>query len=229
MVKSVLGIVGGSGFYNLPGIENPHWEKVVEPVGRALRRDPVRRDRRPAVPLPAAARARPSHLADAHQLPRQHRRAEARRRHRPRLDLRLRLAEGSVRARPLRARRPVHRPHLRAREELLRRGLRRARVDGPSGEPAAGRARSSRRPRPRTSTTPRAAPISSWRARSSRRAPNLPLPQLGLRRDRHDQHAGSQARPRGGDLLRDRRHGHRLRLLARRAWRTSTSPPCSPS
>ena len=37
---------------------------------------------------------------------------------------------------------------------------------------------------------------------------------LGLRRDRHDQHAGGQARPRSGDLLRDRRHGHRLRLLA---------------
>ena len=42
------------------------------------------------------------------------------------------------------------------------------------------------------------------------------LPELGLRRDRHDQHAGGQARPRGGDLLRDRRHGHRLRLLASR-------------
>ena len=42
------------------------------------------------------------------------------------------------------------------------------------------------------------------------------LPHLGLRRDRHDQHARSQARPRGRDLLRDRRHGHRLRLLARR-------------
>ena len=42
------------------------------------------------------------------------------------------------------------------------------------------------------------------------------LPQLGLRRHRHDQHARGQARPRGGDLLRHRRHGHRLRLLASR-------------
>ena len=40
------------------------------------------------------------------------------------------------------------------------------------------------------------------------------ISQLGLRRDRHDQHAGSEARARGGDVLRDRRHGHRLRLLA---------------
>ncbi len=34
--------------------------------------------------------------------------------------------------------------------------------------------------------------------------------------DRHDQHAGGEARPRSRDLLRDRRHGHRLRLLASR-------------
>jgi 5'-methylthioadenosine phosphorylase len=33
MTKSVLGIVGGSGFYNLPGIENAHWEKVMTPWG----------------------------------------------------------------------------------------------------------------------------------------------------------------------------------------------------
>ena len=33
MTKSVLGIVGGSGFYHLPGIKNPHWEKVTSPWG----------------------------------------------------------------------------------------------------------------------------------------------------------------------------------------------------
>jgi len=33
VAKSVLGIVGGSGFYNLPGIENPHWEKVSSSWG----------------------------------------------------------------------------------------------------------------------------------------------------------------------------------------------------
>ena len=41
-----------------------------------------------------------------------------------------------------------------------------------------------------------------------------PLPAMGLRRDRHDQHAGGQARPRGRALLRDRRDGDGLRLLA---------------
>lgn len=33
MTKSVLGIIGGSGFYNLPGLENPRWEKVMTPWG----------------------------------------------------------------------------------------------------------------------------------------------------------------------------------------------------
>ena len=41
----------------------------------------------------------------------------------------------------------------------------------------------------------------------------------GATRDRHDQHAGSQARPRGGALLRHRRHGDRFRLLASRPRR----------
>ncbi|MCK7478952.1 MAG: hypothetical protein M0C28_17485 [Candidatus Moduliflexus flocculans] len=48
------------------------------------------------------------------------------------------------------------------------------------------------------------------------------LPQLGHGRHRHDQPAGGQAGPRGGDLLRDHRAGDRLRLLAPRP-RTSVT------
>ena len=33
MTASVLGIIGGSGFYNLPGLTNPHWETVTGPWG----------------------------------------------------------------------------------------------------------------------------------------------------------------------------------------------------
>jgi 5'-methylthioadenosine phosphorylase len=33
MTASVLGIIGGSGFYNLPGLSNPRWEKVMTPWG----------------------------------------------------------------------------------------------------------------------------------------------------------------------------------------------------
>ena len=48
-----------------------------------------------------------------------------------------------------------------------------------------------------------------------RREPGLQ--GAGFFGDRHDQHAGSQTRPRGGDLLRQRRDGHRFRLLASRS------------
>ncbi|HXF52795.1 MAG TPA: S-methyl-5'-thioadenosine phosphorylase [Hyphomicrobiaceae bacterium] len=33
MTKAVLGIIGGSGFYNLPGLTNPRWERVRSPWG----------------------------------------------------------------------------------------------------------------------------------------------------------------------------------------------------
>ena len=33
MTKSVLGIIGGSGFYSLPGIANARWEKIESPWG----------------------------------------------------------------------------------------------------------------------------------------------------------------------------------------------------
>ena len=33
MTKTVLGIMGGSGFYTLPGLEHAHWEKIGSPWG----------------------------------------------------------------------------------------------------------------------------------------------------------------------------------------------------
>ncbi len=33
MTRSVLGIIGGSGFYHLPGLSNPRWERVMTPWG----------------------------------------------------------------------------------------------------------------------------------------------------------------------------------------------------
>jgi 5'-methylthioadenosine phosphorylase len=33
MTKSVLGIIGGSGFYNLPGLSKARWEKIMTPWG----------------------------------------------------------------------------------------------------------------------------------------------------------------------------------------------------
>ena len=50
------------------------------------------------------------------------------------------------------------------------------------------------------------------------------LPAARLRRHPHDLDAGSEARARGGDHLRGGRDGDRLRLLARRSTARSTSP-----
>jgi 5'-methylthioadenosine phosphorylase len=33
MTKSILGIIGGSGFYNLPGLDRARWEKIASPWG----------------------------------------------------------------------------------------------------------------------------------------------------------------------------------------------------
>jgi 5'-methylthioadenosine phosphorylase len=33
MTKSILGIIGGSGFYNLPGLDHARWEKIASPWG----------------------------------------------------------------------------------------------------------------------------------------------------------------------------------------------------
>ena len=38
MTKAVLGIIGGSGIYDLPGLENAREEAIAKPVGRAVRR-----------------------------------------------------------------------------------------------------------------------------------------------------------------------------------------------
>ena len=70
-----------------------------------------------------------------------------------------------------------------------------------------------------------AAPTWPWRGPSSRACAESELYRgLGLRRDRHDQHARGQARPRSGAVLRERRHGDRLRLLApprRTTWQVA--------
>ena len=34
MTLSVLGIIGGSGFYSLPGLAHPRWERILTPWGQ---------------------------------------------------------------------------------------------------------------------------------------------------------------------------------------------------
>ena len=137
MTKAVLGIIGGSGIYDLPGLENVREERIASPWGEPSA--PLRIGDIAGLPVVflSAPRQGPPPVAVRHQLPRQYRRAEARRRHRSGFAVRLRLVQGGTAARHLRADRPVRRPHPRARELVLRQGLRGARVDGASGVAAA--------------------------------------------------------------------------------------------
>ena len=132
MTKSVLGIIGGSGIYDLPGLENVREERIKSPWGEAsaaLRMGEIAGQ--PVVFL-YAPRQGPSPFALRHQLPRQYRRLEARRRHRSGVAVGLRLVQGRTAARHLRAGRSVRRPHLQARELVLRQRHGGACVDGAS-------------------------------------------------------------------------------------------------
>ena len=140
MAKAVLGVIGGSGIYDLPGLAERARAAHPEPLGRAVRAASHRRDRRPAGGVPVAPRQGPSPVAFRHQLPRQYRRAEARRRHRSGVAVGLRLVQGRTAARHLRPGRPVRRPHPQARELVLRQRAGGARVDGAPGIAASSRA-----------------------------------------------------------------------------------------
>ena len=56
MAKAVLGIIGGSGIYDLPGIANVREAATSPAVGSAVRRVAHRRDGGAASGVPAAAR-----------------------------------------------------------------------------------------------------------------------------------------------------------------------------
>ncbi len=55
MAKAVLGIIGGSGIYDLPGLENVRDEAIAKPLGRAVGAAASRHHRRAADRVPAAA------------------------------------------------------------------------------------------------------------------------------------------------------------------------------
>ena len=220
MTKAIVGVIGGSGVYHLPGLTDLREEAVPTPWGEpsdALRFGRIGDDRGR---LPRPARPRPPLLALDDQLPRQHRRAEARRRHRHHRALGLRLVPSRPLSRRLRPDRPVRGPDL-PREStffgtgcvahvsmahpiapLLRRRLRRG--GGSRGHSA------SRTAEPIVCMEgPQFSSLAESLGYQARGADVIGM----TGRDR------GQARARGGDLLRVRRHGDRLRLLARGARR----------
>ena len=63
MTKTVLGIIGGSGLYDMPGLKSVHWEAVASPWGEAS--DQILFAEIDGLPraLPAAPRPRPQAAA----------------------------------------------------------------------------------------------------------------------------------------------------------------------
>ena len=139
MTKAIVGIIGGSGVYDLPGLQITREKRFATPWGDPSDALQLRTHRGDRGGVPAPPWARPRAVAVRHQLSRQYRCDEARRRDRSRLGLGLRLVQARASAGAVRPRRPVRRSHVRAGLLVLRQRLRRACVDGPSHRTAAHR------------------------------------------------------------------------------------------
>jgi hypothetical protein len=219
MAETVIGVIGGSGVYGIEGLEDARWERVATPWGDPS--DEILTGRLDGIRMAFLPRHGRGHVLTPSTVP-----------YRANIDALKRLgvtdvisisACGSFRE-------EMAPGHFVIVDQFIDRTFAREKsFFGPGlvahvsvAHPTCPRLGDAvrRRRRPRGSRCTGAAPTSAWKARSSPRWPNPALPRgLGLRRDRHDQHARGQARPRGGALLRLRRHGDRLRQLAPRARR----------
>ena len=133
MTKAVLGIIGGSGIYDLPGLEKVKQKRIKSPWGEpsaALRIGEIA-----GLPVVFLSRHDKGHRLSPSDINYRANIDVLKRagRHRPGFALGLRLVQAGAAARHLRAGRPVRRPHPQARELVLRQGLRRACLDGASG------------------------------------------------------------------------------------------------
>ena len=111
MTKAVLGIIGGSGVYDLPGLEKVRTKHVQSPWGEpsaALRIGEIA-----GLPVVFLSRHDKGHrlFAVRYQLSRQYRRAQTRGRDRSDFAVGVRLVPGGIAAGHLRADRSVRRPH----------------------------------------------------------------------------------------------------------------------
>ena len=113
MAKAIVGVIGGSGVYHLPGLTDLREEPVATPWGDPS--DSLRFGRvGDTGGVPRAPRPRPSLLAFDDQLSRQYRRAEAGRRHRHHRSFRLRIVPPRPLSWHVRDDRSVRGPHLSA-------------------------------------------------------------------------------------------------------------------
>ena len=170
--RAEIGIIGGTGLYQMEGFGDAARGRDRDAVRRALRRLRARHARRAEGGVPAAARARPPHPAARAQLPGQRLGDEVARRRVDPVGLGGGLAEAAVRAAAHGDPRPVRRPHAAAQVDLLRARPRRARrLRAPVLRGAVAGAGRGLRGGGRDRSTS-AAPTCAWRARSSRPAPS---------------------------------------------------------
>ena len=170
-VPPVIGVLGGSGVYQIDGLDNVRWERVHSPFGEPS--DELcfgELEGQQMIFLPRHGRGHrvpPSELnyrANIDALKRSGR-------HRDHLGQRRRQPEGRARSRHLRNRRSVRRPHLRAGEVILRHRHGRPRLPGRPCLPAARRPRRGSRGRSRISAV-RGGTYLAMEGRSSPPAPN---------------------------------------------------------
>ena len=210
MTRSVLGVLGGSGLYDLPALENPRWERISSPWGEAS--DAV---------LFADVAGLPVRFLPRHG--RGHRHAPSTINYRANIDVLKRAGVTDlVSVSACGSLREEYPPgHFVLVDQFIDRTFAREKSFFGTGCVA------------HVSLAEPVSPLLVDAVETAARAEGLPLtrggtylvmegPQfstraevqslsvVGLRCHRHDQHAGSQARARGGDLLRHRRHGDGL-------------------
>ncbi len=215
MAHNVLGVIGGSGFYQMKGLDKVEQVELKTPFGRPS--DPFYQGRIGEIEVVFLARhgRGPSNIAVGNKFSRQRLRDEAARRDASGFGIDRGQHEGGDPAGRTGGAESVYRSHVQASRDVFRR-----RASSCTYRWPIRCARISRAISPVAARTGGAAihdggtylciegPQFSTRAES-----NL-YRSWGVERHQHDRDAGGAARARGGDVLRDAGAGDGLRLLA---------------
>ena len=197
-MQVMIGVIGGSGIYEIDGLEGASWLRVDTPWGEAS--DKILTGRLDGVPIAFLPRHGRGHL-HAPSSVNYRANIDALKRigvHRCRRRLGLRVLARGYGAGRFRPCRPVHRPHRSAREKLFRIGLRGPCQSRPSDLRAAGASLRDGGRRLGRDGAPRRHLSRDGGAAVFQPRRKPALSQLGLRRDRHDRacpRPSSPARP----------------------------------
>ena len=173
MAEAKIGVIGGSGLYEMEGLEDVETVSLETPFGPPSADYVVGRIGGKSVAFLARHGVGHRLLAERAQLPREHLRAQAPRGRVHPLGERGGLAARGHPSARRRAPRPVHRPHPRAASR--RSSAAASRRTSSSPHPSLRAAREPDATRRRRRSAPElteAVPTSVWRVRSSRRSPS---------------------------------------------------------